>query len=169
MHKGSLSYLSQSTISQEWSQRYDNNKISKSDGKVSLMLWLWKVGLMCHIVDHCKITEKLFWFFAHWFQRRFSHCFSLFSGSQWLIGTARNIFSHFFCLVAGVVFIFSIYFSLLSFSRWLIGKTCSYFLFQRLAEGSSWLASGRQSAFSYISLFFSLLFAFLFHLIKCFA
>ena len=44
--------------------RYDNNKISKSHGKVSLMLWPWKVGLMRHIVLHCKITKKLFWFFC---------------------------------------------------------------------------------------------------------
>ena len=66
-----------------------------------------KVGLMRRIVDHYKITEKLF--------------------------------CHFSCLMVEVVFTFSIYFSLLSY--WLIGKTCSYFLFQRLAEGSSWLAS----------------------------
>ena len=132
------------------------------------MLWLLNVGLMRRIVEHCKITGEHFWLFCTMIEVA---VFPLLLTFLMFLVADRHDEEHFFsffCLVVGMVFMFSIYFSLLLFSRWLIGKTCSYFLFQRLAEGSSWLASSRQSAFSYIFLLFSFLFAFLFPFKKMF-
>ena len=133
------------------------------------MLWLLNVGLMRRIVEHCKITEELFWLFCPFIE---VVVFPFFLTFLMFLVADRHDEKHFFSFfLPGGWSGFYIFHLFLTFIILSVADRQELFLLFIPAACGRIIVTGQRKTvriFLYFS-FLSLFLRFYFHLIKCLA